>query len=73
MWIVSTLPDFEANSMLMRSLKEHHYSGDIAVVAREEVDGLALKKIGVPTVLYPMKDAVDYTVTALAEIIRPRG
>jgi len=73
MWIVSTLPDFEANSMLMRSLKEHQYSGDIAVVAREEVDGLALKKIGVPTVLYPMKDAVDYTVTALAEIIRPRG
>jgi len=73
LWIVSTLPDFEANNMLMRSLKEHHYSGDIAVVAREEVDGIALKKIGVPTVLYPMKDAVDYTVTALAEIIRPRA
>jgi hypothetical protein len=43
------------------------------VVAREELDGVALKKLGVPTVLYPMRDAVDYTVNALAEIIRPRG
>ncbi len=73
MWIVSTLPDFSANKSLVDSLKAHHYTGDIAVVAREEIDGLALKKIGVPTVLYPMRDAVDYTVNALAEIIRPRG
>jgi Kef-type K+ transport system membrane component KefB len=73
MWVVSTLPDFLANKTLLRSLKAHHFNGDVAVVAREEVDGLALKKIGVPTVLYPMRDAVDYTVNALAEIIRPRG
>jgi len=72
MWVVSTLPDFTANKTLLRSLKAHHFNGDVAVVAREELDGLALKKIGVPTVLYPMRDAVDYTVNALAEIIRPR-
>jgi len=72
-WLVSTFPDLAANQALMRSLKSHHFSGDIAVVAREESDGLALKRIGVPTVLYPMRDAVDYTVNALTEIIRPRG
>jgi len=72
-WLVSTFPDLAANQALMRSLKSHHFSGDIAVVAREESDGLALKKIGVPTVLYPMRDAVDYTVNALTEIILPRG
>jgi hypothetical protein len=73
MWVVSTLPDLTANKALMRSLKAHHFQGDVAVVAREELDGVALKKLGVPTVLYPMRDAVDYTVNALAEIIRPRG
>jgi Kef-type K+ transport system membrane component KefB len=73
MWVVSTLPDFAANKTLIATLKARHFAGDIAVVAREEVDGMALKKIGVPTVLYPMRDAVDYTVNALAEIIRPRG
>jgi hypothetical protein len=45
--------------------------GDIAIVARQEADGLALKKDGAPTVLYPMRDAVNYTVNALAQIIRP--
>jgi hypothetical protein len=73
MWVVSTLPDFSANKALMRSLTAHHFRGDVAVVAREEVDGVALKKLGVPTVLYPMRDAVDYTVNALAEIIRPKS
>jgi Kef-type K+ transport system membrane component KefB len=73
LWVVSTLPDLDANRMLMRALKACHYSGEIAVVAREESDGIALKKAGVPTVLYPMRDAVDYTVSALAEIIHPAG
>jgi hypothetical protein len=73
MWVVSTLPDFSANKALMRSLTAHHFRGDVAVVAREEFDGVALKKLGVPTVLYPMRDAVDYTVNALAEIIRPKS
>ncbi|MDO9025281.1 cation:proton antiporter family protein [Zwartia sp.] len=73
LWVVSTLPNFEANAMLMDSLKAHKFSGDVAVVAREEMDGIALKKIGVPTVLYPMRDAVDYAANALAEIIRPNA
>ncbi len=71
LWIVSTLPDFAANSMLMDGLKAHQFSGKIAVVARQDMDGLALQAIGIPTVLHPMRDAVDYAANALAKIIRP--
>jgi Kef-type K+ transport system membrane component KefB len=73
LWVVSTLPDLDANRMLLRALKACHYGGEIAVVAREESEGVELKKAGVPTVLYPMRDAVDYTVNALSEIIHPGG
>jgi len=44
----------------------------VAVVAREEFDGAALKRLGAPTILYPMRNAVDYAVEALSSIIRPR-
>jgi hypothetical protein len=31
-----------------------------------------LKKLGVSTVLYPMRNAVDHAVNALTAIIRPQ-
>jgi Trk K+ transport system NAD-binding subunit len=71
LWIVSTLPDFAANSMLMDGLKAHKYIGSIAVVARQDMDGDALRAIGIPTVLHPMRDAVDYAANTLVKIIRP--
>jgi Kef-type K+ transport system membrane component KefB len=70
-WVVSTFPDLATNTELLRALREHKFTGDVAIVAREEQDGAALKKAGAPTVLYPMRDAVDHTVDALAKIIRP--
>lgn len=69
-WVVSTLPDLESNRGLIHALREHKYEGQIAIVAREENDGIALEKMGVPTVLYPMNNAVDYAVKTLADIIR---
>jgi Kef-type K+ transport system membrane component KefB len=72
MWVVSTLPDFDANKALLNSLKAHDFKGDIAVVAREEQVGPALEEIGATTVLYPLRDAVDYTINTLTEIIHPR-
>jgi len=71
-WVVSTLPDMAANRDLLRSLRELHFTGEVAVVAREEFDGTALKKLGAPTILYPMRNAVDYAVEALTAIIRPK-
>ncbi|PKO33142.1 MAG: sodium:proton exchanger [Betaproteobacteria bacterium HGW-Betaproteobacteria-7] len=70
-WVVSTLPDLESNLAFLNALKEHHFAGEVAFVARDDAHGLALKQAGAPTVLYPMRDAVDYTVEHLVALIRP--
>lgn len=69
-WIVSTLPDLESNRALLFALQLRKYSGDIAVVARDDAQGIALKQIGVPTVLYPFRNAVDFAVEHLGTLIR---
>ena len=69
-WIVSSLPDLESNSALLHALRLRRHQGDIAVVARDEAQGAALKQIGVPTVLYPFRDAVDFAVEHLGKLIR---
>jgi len=69
-WVISTLPDVESNRMFLHALKERGYRGEVAVVAREDEDGMALKRAGAPTVLYPMRNAVDYTVEHLSSMIR---
>lgn len=71
-WVVSTLPDMASNRDLLRGLRELHFAGEVAVVAREELDDAFLKKLGAPTILYPMRNAVDYAVETLTAIIRPR-
>lgn len=70
-WVVSTLPDVDSNRAFLHALKERGFQGEVAVVAREEIDGIALKQAGVPTVLYPMRNAVDYTIEHLTALIRP--
>ncbi|MDQ9170711.1 cation:proton antiporter [Oxalobacteraceae bacterium R-40] len=71
-WVVSTLPDMASNRDLLRGLRELQFDGEIAIVAREEPDASALKKMGVLTILYPMRNAVDFAVDALTAIIRSK-
>jgi len=71
-WVVSTLPDLAANRDLLRGLADLQFGGEVAVVARDENDGIALKQIGTPTVLYPMRNAVDYAVEVLTKIVRSK-
>lgn len=71
-WVISTFPDVESNRGLIQALRAHHYGGEIAVVARDDQDGVALKHLGVRTVLYPTRNAVDYVVNTLTRIIRHR-
>ena len=71
-WVVSTLPDLASNRGLLQALRAHRYRGEIAVVARQDIEGIALKRLGVPTVIYPMNNAVDYAVNTLTEIIHQR-
>lgn len=70
-WAVSTLPDLDSNRALLHALAARGYAGEVAVVARDEAQGTALKRMGTPTVLYPFRDAVDFTVEHLATLIRP--
>jgi Kef-type K+ transport system membrane component KefB len=71
-WVVSTLPDMASNRDLLRGLRALHFTGEVAIVAREEFDAAALKKLGATTILYPMRNAVDYAVEALTALIRPK-
>ena len=68
-WVVSTLPDLTSNQALLHALREHHYGGEIAVVARGESEGVAFKKLSVSTVLYRTNNAVDYVVNTLTKLI----
>ena len=69
-WVISTLPDVVSNRAFLHALKERGYRGEVAIVAREDADGMALKQAGAPTVLYPIRNAVDYTVEHLTALIR---
>ncbi len=71
-WTVSTLPDLESNRVLLHALSARGYGGEVAIVARDEIQGAALKRLGTPTVLYPFRDAVDFAVEHLAALIRPK-
>lgn len=53
------------------ALAARDFSGDMAIVARGEAQGVALKRAGAPTVLYPFRGAVDFTVEHLSGLIRP--
>jgi Kef-type K+ transport system membrane component KefB len=69
-WVVSTLPDLASNRLLLHALTERGYGGDLAIVARDDAMGAALKSAGAPIVLYPVRNAVDYAVEHLSELMR---
>ena len=62
-----------SNRAFLHALKERGYRGEVAIVAREDADGMTLKQAGAPTVLYPIRNAVDYTVEHLTELIRQQN
>ena len=70
-WAISTLPDLDSNRALLYGLTERPFNGEIAIVARDEAQGAALWRLGTPIVLYPFRDAVDFTVEQLTGLMRP--
>ncbi len=71
-WVISTLPDIDSNRMLLHALAERGFSGEIAVVARDEARGAKLWRAGAPIILYPFRDAVDFAADNIIEIQRKR-
>jgi len=65
-WVVSTLPDRAANHALLNALKEHHYSGQIAIVARDEADAASLRTLGQVEIILPFNQAADFAALDLA-------
>nr|MBS0022275.1 cation:proton antiporter [Gammaproteobacteria bacterium] len=70
-WAVSTLPDLASNRALLHALRARRFGGEIVIVARDEAQHSSLKRAGAPTVLYPFRDALDFTAEHLATLIRP--
>lgn len=71
-WVVSTLPDIDSNRLLLHAIASRGFDGQVAVVAREEAHGAALKDAGASTVLYPLLDAVDFAGEHLIQLMRER-
>ncbi|MBC7202126.1 MAG: cation:proton antiporter [Pusillimonas sp.] len=70
-WIISTLPELEANTNLLRILHKHYPQERIAIVARDEHDRHILEQLGATKVFFPINDAVDYTIESMTEILQP--
>jgi hypothetical protein len=68
-WLVSTLPDLNANRDLLRSLRELNYPGEVALVVRHEGDSDAFQQLGASELLYPMRNAIDYAAEVLSTLI----
>lgn len=71
-WAISTLPDLASNRALLHALTARHFEGKIVILARDEAQHNALKRAGTPTILYPFRDALDFTADHLTELIRAR-
>ena len=71
LWLRQPAP-IASSRGLLHVLRAHHHSGEVAIVAREDFEGVALKHLGAPTIIYPMRNAVDYAVEALTDLIRPK-
>jgi Trk K+ transport system NAD-binding subunit len=65
-WVVSTLPDRASNHALLNALSEHHYSGQIAIVARDEADAASLRTLGRVEIILPFNQAADFAALDLA-------
>jgi hypothetical protein len=55
--------------VLIRALIGHGFSGELAVVARDEQQGAELWRAGAPVILYPFRDAVDFAAANIIAMI----
>ncbi|CAH1386800.1 cation:proton antiporter [Candidatus Nitrotoga sp. M5] len=69
-WAVSTLHDSSVNRVLITALREHGYTGPVAVTAYSEADIDMLKKVGAELIFYPYFDAAEYAADKLQHILR---
>jgi hypothetical protein len=64
---VSTVRGVRANLSLLRSLRDHHFAGRIALSADSEADVARLEAAGADLVLHPFRSAATPIVARLVE------
>jgi Kef-type K+ transport system membrane component KefB len=65
-WVVSTLPQPDLNTALLRGLAARGYAGMTAATVHHDADGDALRAAGARHVLHPYRDAADYAAEQVA-------
>lgn len=65
-WVVSSLPDADANRALLHALTECRFTGQIAIVSRHEADAQILSTLGTVEVILPFNQAADFAALDIA-------
>lgn len=65
-WVVSCLPDSNANRALISALTEHHFAGRIALVARDDTAADEFNNRGQVEIVLPFNQAADFTALDIA-------
>lgn len=70
MWVVSAIPNLEANVTLLKALKQSRLTARIVLTARSPEDAETLRRLGADIVLRPLVDAAEQAVDSLSEAMR---
>lgn len=68
-WVVSTLPEQDVNLILLRAVREHGFTGKIAVVLRGTENERLLADGGVDHVFRPYDDAADFAAEEITHAL----
>lgn len=71
-WVVSALPEQDANLTLLQALHEHGFTGTVALLARGAEDENLLASRGVDHVFHPYDDAADFAVNKIINTLGSR-
>jgi Kef-type K+ transport system membrane component KefB len=69
-WVITTLPQWEANRAFLHALHAAGFKGRVAGVVRDEAHAAALGGVGVERVLHLFNDAADHAARVIAGEIR---
>ena len=64
-WVVSTVRDRSINRLLLQALRQHNYTGKVAMATSSQQDARMLTDAGVDLVLIPYADAAREAATRL--------
>lgn len=71
-WVVSALPEEDANLMLLQGLREQGFTGTVAVTARGLKNESLLASRGATRIFHPYDDAADFAANEIAKSCDPQ-